>query len=73
MLGIYRSDATQSTVTATLAGAAGTVIQAGTRAATRSGALFRLRADATIGSGFHRERAYGGGGHWPRDGRRWRA
>ena len=52
LLGIYRADATQSTVTATLAGAAGTVIQAGTRAATRSGALFRLRADATIGAGF---------------------
>lgn len=51
IFGIYRNNATRSTVTATLGGAATTVVPAGSRAATRTGAHFRLQADATIGTG----------------------
>ena len=51
IFGLYRDDATRSTVTATLGGAAGTVVPAGRRAATRTGSNFRLQANAIIGSG----------------------
>ena len=50
LLGIPRITGERSTVTATLAGRAGTVVPAGARAETMQGAVFRLDEDTVIGT-----------------------
>ena len=50
LLGIPRITGERSTVTATLSGAAGTVVPAGARVETTQGAVFRLDADTVIGT-----------------------
>ena len=51
LLDIERRDERHSTVTVTLTGTPGTVIEEGARARTTAGAVFALTADATIGAG----------------------
>jgi len=51
LVGVYRQDATYSTVTLTLGGTAGTTIDAGKRAKVPDSTVFALDDDATIGVG----------------------
>ena len=50
LLGIPRITGERSTVTATLSGAAGTVVPAGSRVETTQGAIFRVDTDVVIGT-----------------------
>ena len=50
LLGIPRITGERSTVTATLSGAAGTVVPAGSRVETTEGAIFRVDTDVVIGA-----------------------